>query len=64
MKVQSISDMLDVGATEDEAIHAMRLFQLLRPGLKIKSNGRIETQGGDKTVLGVYRYIGSVVFSD
>ncbi|MBM9615238.1 hypothetical protein JWJ90_13205 [Desulfobulbus rhabdoformis] len=55
MEPQTLKDMTDQGATEQEAQKALELFTLLRPSLKIKSNGRIETECGDKTVLGLYR---------
>lgn len=57
MKTQTIDEMLDAGATDDEARNATELFNLLRPGLKVKRNGRIDTAGGDKTPLGLYRSI-------
>lgn len=55
MKQQTIKDMIGQGATEKEAHEALELFTLLRPGLKIKANGRIETEHSDKTPLGLYR---------
>jgi hypothetical protein len=63
MKTQTMEEMILQGATKDEAENAARLFELLRPGLKIKRNGRIDTSGGDKTPLGLYRTIGSLIFS-
>jgi len=62
MKTQTIKDMIDAGATQEEAQAALDLFEILRPGLKIKRNGRIDTTHGDKTVLGLYRTIGRVIF--
>jgi hypothetical protein len=63
MKTQTIEEMIKAGATKEEAENAARLFELLRPGLKIKRNGRIDTSGGDKTILGLYRTVGSKIFS-
>jgi hypothetical protein len=64
MKTQTINEMLQAGATQDEAEKAMKLFELLRPGLKVKRNGRVDTTSGDKYPLGLYRLIGSIIFSD
>ena len=56
MKTQTKEDMIECGATEEEADSALKLFELLRPALKIcRENGRIETTSGTKTVLGLYR---------
>jgi len=55
MKPQSVEDMIQSGATKEEAEKATELFRVLSPGLKIKRNGRIDTTHGDKTVLGLYR---------
>lgn len=63
MKVQTFEEMLQAGATQDEAVNAISLLELLRPGIKIKRNGRIETTAGDKTPLGLYRTIGSLIYS-
>ena len=63
MKTQTIDEMILAGATKEEAEKAMELLELLRPGLKIKKNGRIDTIIGDKTPLGLYRTIGSFIFS-
>jgi hypothetical protein len=52
-----IDQMKQAGATEEEALKASFLFEILRPGLKIKKNGRINTNSGDKTPLGLYRTI-------
>lgn len=57
MKTQTIDQMLDAGASAEEARNAMELFNFLHPGLKIKKNGRIDTAGGDKLPLGLYRSI-------
>jgi hypothetical protein len=43
--------------TEEEADLAIALFDLLRPSLKLKANGRIDTSVGDKTPLGLLRTI-------
>jgi len=61
MKTQSIDEMMEAGATKDEAEQAIKLFELLRPGLKVKRNGRIDTTGGDKYPLGLYRIIKTVL---
>jgi hypothetical protein len=63
MKTQTIEEMEKAGADRAEATAAVALFELLKPGLKIKRNGRIDTTGGDKTPLGLYRTIGSQFFS-
>jgi len=55
MKVQTIAEMIEQGATEEEARQANNLFQLLRPCLKVNKVGRFDTTAGDKTVLGLYR---------
>ena len=55
MKTYSIADMVKMGVDREEAIAAMELFQMLKPALHIKENGRIDTTGGDKTPLGLYR---------
>jgi hypothetical protein len=57
MKAQTIEEMVLLGATTEEAKNAIELFKLLRPGLKVKRNGRIDTTGGDKSPLGLYRTI-------
>jgi hypothetical protein len=63
MKTPTIEEMILAGATKEEAENAYKLFELLRPGLKIKKNGRIDTNAGDKTPLGLYRTIGRFIFS-
>jgi hypothetical protein len=63
MKIQTLTEMCDAGADDQEAANAYKLFNLLKPGLKIKKNGRIDTSGGDKTILGLYRTIGREIFS-
>ena len=56
--MQTKDEMLQSGATEQEADAAIELFRVLRPALKIKrANGRIETTHGDKTILGLYRTV-------
>lgn len=62
-KIDFRKNMVEAGADSEEAENAYRLFELLRPGLKIKRNGRINTSCGDKTPLGLYRTIGSKIFS-
>ena len=61
MKTQTREEMLARGATEKEIVSALALFELLRPGLKIKKDGRVDTQYGDKTPLGLYRSIISIL---
>jgi hypothetical protein len=63
MKAQTIEDMMNQGATKGEAENAFKLWKMLKPGLKIKKNGRVDTAWGDKTPLGLYRTIGSHIFS-
>jgi hypothetical protein len=60
-KVQTIQDMVDVGATLTEAQNAMQLWKLLRPALKVGANGRVDTTEGNKTPLGFYRTIRSFI---
>ena len=55
MKPQNLEDLLKL-TDAPEAMKALDLFELLRPGLRIKK-GRIETTYGDKTVLGLYRSV-------
>lgn len=43
------------GATEKEALQALSLFFILKPGLRVKKNGRVDTLVGDKTPLGLHR---------
>ena len=57
MKANIIEDMILAGADKEESENAYKLFELLKPGLKIKKNGRIDTSCGDKTPLGLYRII-------
>ena len=62
MKVQTYEEMIQAGATKNEALTAIQLFEVLRPALTVKrSNGRIMTQFGDKTLLGFYRTVKSIV---
>jgi len=63
MKTQTLEQMIEAGATKEEAEAAVNLWGLLRPGLKVKKNGRVDTEFGDKTPLGLYRTIGSHIFS-
>ena len=62
-KADYMIEMVEAGATADEAEKAYELFENLRPGLKVKKNGRVDTAWGDKTPLGLYRTIGSQIFS-
>lgn len=58
MKTRTIEEMVNLdGATLEEAQKAFALFEMLKPALKIKANGRINTTHGDKTALGLYRTI-------
>jgi hypothetical protein len=57
----TIKEMLDAGATQEEAEKATAMFDLLRPGLKVKGNGRVDTSYGDKTPLGLYRMIVGII---
>jgi hypothetical protein len=61
MKTQTMEDMLEAGATTDEAAAAARLFDILRPGLKVKANGRVNTEWGDKYPLGLYYTIKRII---
>ena len=54
MKPQTKEEILAAGFTEETAERATILFELLRPGLKIKESGRVDTGLGDKSVLGLY----------
>jgi len=62
-KADYMIEMVEAGADAEESEKAYKLFELLRPALKIKKNGRIDTTYGDKTPLGLYRTIGSQIFS-
>jgi len=53
--------MIELGATQVEAERAADLFFFLSPGLRIKSNGRVETKEGDKTSLGLYRMVKDIL---
>lgn len=53
MKQQTIEEMIIAGATPTEARQAAVLLETLRPGLRVKRNGRVDTTGGDKTELGL-----------
>lgn len=58
MKVQTFNEMIELGATPDEALRAIELFRVLRPALTVKrSNGKIATTHGDKNILGFYRTV-------
>lgn len=62
MKTQTKEEMIEIGATEEDAESALELFALLRPSLKVsRENGRIEIQGGNKTVLGLYRTVKDLI---
>jgi len=62
MKVQNFDDIIMSGATKNEAESALEMFRVLRPALTVKrSNGRIMTTYGDKTVLGFYRTVKYIV---
>lgn len=63
MKTQTIDEMIEAGATKEEAENSLKLWELLKPGIRIKKNGRIDTSIGGKTPLGLYRTIGSRIFS-
>lgn len=55
MKHQTLRDLELMGVDQEEAQRAISMFVIIKPGLKIKPNGRINTSWGDKTVLGLYR---------
>lgn len=57
MKTQTFEEMKGLGATDYEARMALELFAELRPGLRVKRNGRVDTASGDKTPLGLLRVI-------
>lgn len=58
MSVQTFEDMRSVhGASFIEARLAAAVWELLEPCLKIQSDGRVMTAGGDKTKLGLLRSI-------
>lgn len=62
MKVQTYEEMMQAGATKNEALTALEMFRVLRPALTVKrSNGRIETTSGDKNILGFYRTMKDIV---
>jgi len=62
MKVQTCEEMIQAGATKNEALAALKMFRVLRPALTVKrSNGRIEMTHGDKTILGFYRTMKDIV---
>jgi len=57
MKTQTEQEMIIAGATREEAKKAIELWEMLKPGLKVKDNGRVDTDFGDKTPLGLYRTV-------
>lgn len=57
MKIQTREEMIQFGASPEEANKAVRLFEILRAGLRINERGLVETCYGDKTPLGLYRTI-------
>lgn len=59
--IQTIEHMIKAGATKEEAERALVLFNVLRPGLRVKRNGRVNTSGGDKYPLGLYRTIIAII---
>lgn len=61
MKTQTIAEMIEAGATPEEAQQAYDFFEIVRPGIKVKRNGRVDTTWGDKTTLGLYRTIKRIV---
>lgn len=62
MKTQTYDEMIEAGATANEALCALELFRVLRPSLTVKrSNGRIATTRGDKSILGFYRTVKDIV---
>lgn len=54
-------DLMGYGATEEEADRALRLFEILRPGLKIDEYGRVQTSRGEKNPLGIYRIAAEII---
>lgn len=64
MEIQTVEQMIKLGATKEEAERAGDLFHFLSPGLKIKENGRVETKEGDKTPLGLYRMVKRILRGD
>lgn len=58
MKIETMKeDMVLAGASKEEIEQSIKLYELLKWCLKIKHNGRVETSGGDKTILGLYRML-------
>ena len=64
-KRKLIKTMNSAGFTtsREEAERAADLWLILEPGLKVKENGRVETSGGDKTPLGLYRTLGGFFYT-
>lgn len=60
-RLQTDEDMRKAGASEEEIKQVNKLWELLHPCIRTKHNGRIEMEGGDKTLLGFYRTIASTV---
>lgn len=62
MKLQTYNEMIEARATKNEALTAIKMFNVLQPSLKVsRSTGRILTLYGDKTLLGWYRTIKDIV---
>ena len=62
MKVQTVQEMRELRATEEEIQNALELLKVLRPSIRVKrENGRIETTQGDKTLLGLLRTVKDIV---
>ncbi len=60
--MQTKEEMIEAGASEEEAEKAIELFRILSPCLKVnRKTKRIETTHGSKTILGFYRTIHDVV---
>jgi len=58
---QSIEEMLKFGATFQEACKAKAVWEFLQPCIKIDKWGRVDTQHGTKTPLGLYRTIKDIM---
>lgn len=59
--MQMYAEMKQHGASDEEIAEVQKLYDLLRPAVRVKPNGRVETAYGDKTWLGLYRTIASSV---
>jgi hypothetical protein len=62
MYVQSMKEMIEEmvnvhGASETEVHQALAIWKLLEPCLTIDRHGRVLTEGGSKTPLGLLRSI-------